>query len=708
MKTTHVLFLTVFVLVLLSGCGDFNLPFAGPTATPPASPTPAPTPTAVAFAEDTARAFLRAWSQADYNAMYTMLAPSSQATITADQFVSRYKGIAAESTLKSLKTTFISSHEEGNEAQVKFNVVFETNAAGTIQQDNTMQLRRETTGGNRWGILWNPGLIFSQLSDGGTVHFYPLASARADIFDRKSRPITVPQEQIVVEVVPSEMKNESAVLAGLGRVFNMTPAAVKALYSRFPGDWRTPVGSLTSDQIKPNLDVLSLPGVHTDTTNYVRTYPYGQVGMHVIGYVGQVNADELATLSAQGYRQGDYVGKTGLELWGEQYLAGQRGGKLVVLSPSGAITATLSNVPAKQSQNIYTTLDMDLMQIVEKALGDRNGAVVVMDVSNGNILAMISHPAYDLNKLSRNMTASDFRTLLNDPNAPLVNRAAQSAFPPGSIFKIVAYSASLEKGAFTPVSIFQDPGYWDGLGQNNRKYCWTWPTTHAGHGTLTLSSALTQSCDVTFYQVGQKLDQLDRGLMTAFARAFGLGAETGIEISEAAGNIPDPAKNPGWGLGEAVNMVIGQGTMLTSPLQIADMMAAVANGGTLYRPHLVSRISSVAEGTEKITQPEVRGKLPISAATLASVKDALKKVTQDKTGTAYSAFRGDKIISAGKTGTAEVLKEGEPHSWFAGYAPADDPKIAVVVLAEHGGEGSKTAAPIFRQIVDQYFALPGK
>ncbi|MBI4789226.1 MAG: penicillin-binding protein 2 [Chloroflexi bacterium] len=686
-------------LILIVGCTSLGVP--GESSTP----TPAPSPTPITFAEDSARAFLKAWSEADYNAMYTMLAPSRQATTPADQFVARYKNIAFEATIKNVKTTFISSHEEGNEAEVKFNVVFETNAAGTFQQDNVMLLRREES---KWGVLWNPGLIFSQLSGGGSVKFYPLASARADIFDRKGRPLTQPQTQIIVEVVPVEMKNESAVLTALSKIFNQQPGVIKAMYSKFPGDWRTPIGALSPDQVKQNLEALNLPGIHADTTKDLRTYPRGQAGAHVIGYVGQINAEELEKYGPRGYREGDLIGKAGLEFWGEQYLAGQRGGKLVVLAPGGAITATLSNVPAKQSQNIYTTLDADVMDIVEKALGPRNGAAVVMDIANGNILAMISHPAYDPNKLSQRMTTAEFRALLNDPNAPLVNRAAQSAFPPGSVFKIVSYAAAIEKGVAAPTTLFNDPGYWDGLGEKYRKYNWTWPITGKGLGTMTFSSALTQSDDVVFYQVGQKLNQADRNLMTSFARAFGLGSETGIEISEAAGLLPDPNTSPNWGLGDAINMVIGQGTMLTSPLQIADMLAAVANGGTLYRPHLVSRISSIAEGTEKITQVEVRGKLPASAATLTSIRGALKKVTTDPTGTAYNAFKGSKVISAGKTGTAEVLKEGEPHSWFAGYAPADNPKIAVVVLAEHGGEGSKTAAPIFREIVDKYFALPSK
>lgn len=690
-------FIALTTIFLAIGCSDNSAS---------STPTPASTPTPVVFAEDTARAFLKAWTESDYAAMYAMVAPSRQETIPADQFIARYQGIALEATLRSVKTTVNVAQESGNEAEVKFTATMETNTVGTLQNDYTMLLRRDTPS-NRWGVLWNPGLIFPQLSSGGTIKLYPLASPRADLFDRKGRPLTQPQTLTVVEVVPVEMKNENAVLASLSKIFNQPAGAIKALYAKFPGDWRTQIGTLTQDQVKQNLDALNQPGIRADKTQDLRTYPNGTLAAHVIGYVGQINADELATMQTKGYREGDLIGKAGLEYWGEAYLAGQRGGKLVVLSPSGTLSVTLANVPAKQSQNIYTTLDLDVQTIAENALGARMGAVVVMDVSNGNILAIASHPTWDPNKLSQRMTPADFRALINDPGNPLVNRAVQSAFPPGSVFKIIPYTAAIEKGIFSPTSLFNDPGYWDGLGVNFRKYNWTWPITGKGLGTLSLSSALTQSDDVVFYQVGQKLDQVDKNLLPNFARAFGLGSATGIEVAEAAGNIPDPNKG-GWRPGDAINMVIGQGDVLASPLQIVDMLAALANGGTLYTPHLVARVSSLADGTEKIFPTQVRGKLPISAGTLASLRAALRAVTTDKDGTAYTPFKGSKVIVAGKTGTAEVLKTGEPHSWFAAYAPADNPRIAIVVIAEHGGEGSTTAAPIVREIVDKYFALPAK
>lgn len=674
--------------------------------TPP-TPTPVPIPTPALSAEETARNFLKAWSSADYAAMYAMLAPSRQATISASDFITRYRNIVAEATIAAVKTSLVSTNEDASQAEVKFSATFETNLVGTIQQDNTMALRLEN---NRWGVLWSTNLIFSQLNSGYSVRFLPLASSRADIFDRKGRALTAPQVLVSVDVVPNQMKNENAVLAVLARVLGKSASEIKAIYSKYSDDWRTSVGTITPDVLKNNLKDLDLPGILTDATKEIRTYPNKQIAAHVVGYVSQASPEELTQLQAKGYRDGDIVGKAGLEAWGEQYLAGTRGGKLVIMAPGSTVAATLANVPAKQSQNIYSTIDLDIQKIAAEELEQgilpkyKSGAAVVMDISNGNILAMTSYPTYDPNKLAQKITAQELRALLTDPQVPLLNRAAQSAFPPGSVFKIVAYSTALETpgSGLAATSKLSDPtGIWLGLPGFPKK-CWIYDLRGRGHGTLTLSSALTQSCDVIFYQVGQILDNLDHSLMPKFARGFGLGSETGFELLEAAGNVPDPSTMAVWRPGDAVNLVIGQGDMLASPLQIANMMAAIANGGTLYKPHIVARISSIADRSENLTQPEVRSKLPVSNATLTSLRDALRNVTTDKDGTAYFVFSlppKSKVVVAGKTGTAEV--PGDPDTWFAAYAPADNPKIAVVVLVEHGLEGSYTSAPIVRKIVER-------
>jgi penicillin-binding protein 2 len=292
--------------------------------------------------------------------------------------------------------------------------------------------------------------------------------------------------------------------------------------------------------------------------------------------------------------------------------------------------------------------------------------------------------------------------VLNDASTPLLNRATRGVYRPASLFKIIAAAAGMERGGMNGSTLFNDPGIWEGL-PGYPKACWINKVTGHGHGTLSLEHAITVSCDVVFYQVGQRLDQLDRNLMPDFSRAFGLGQKTGIELDEETGDIPNPNEGT-WRPGDPVNMAIGQQDIQrVTPLQIADIMAAIANGGTLYRPRLLGRISDIVTGLSQTPPPEARGKLPVGTETLAVLRRALAGVTSEKDGTAYLVFQKARVTVAGKTGTDQT-DFGDDNSWFAAYAPADNPQIAIVVIVEHGGEGSKTAAPIVRQIVDEYFA----
>ncbi|TMC47630.1 MAG: penicillin-binding protein 2, partial [Chloroflexi bacterium] len=413
-----------------------------------------------------------------------------------------------------------------------------------------------------------------------------------------------------------------------------------------------------------------------------RIYPQGTTAEHAVGYVGAINADELLTLAPQGYSADDVLGRAALEKWGEKYLRGDLGGTLVVLQPDGQIVATLGARGPTPGRNIYTTLDAGLQKFVEQELGTKTGAAIVLDVRTDEILALASNPGFDLNTLVQG-TSQQVQQLLNDSKHPLINRATQGLYPTGSVFKIVTISAGLEKGGFTPDSQFQCNGIWTGLGGQYAKRDWL----SGGHGRLNLFSGLVQSCDIVFYDVGLALDKKDRSILPTYARAFGFGAPTngpGL-TDEAAGNVPDPAK----------------GNVFVGPFQVANMLAAVGNGGTLNRPRLVAKVSGPNDERRQDFPTEAIAKLPVSAGNLKVIQAALKAVTSTGPGTAAFAFAGSKIQVAGKTGTAES-PPGEPHAWFAAYAPADDPRIAVVVMIEHSGEGSVVAAPIVRKILEKY------
>jgi penicillin-binding protein 2 len=267
-------------------------------------------------------------------------------------------------------------------------------------------------------------------------------------------------------------------------------------------------------------------------------------------------------------------------------------------------------------------------------------------------------------------------------------------------------AAALEKGGLTPGSTFNCPGTWYGLGEDWPKTCWL----QSGHGEVNLIQALTVSCDVTFYELGKSLYELDPTLLSRYARLFGLGAPVSLGITEeAAGLVPDndwkvTELGEAWFLGDSVNLAIGQGYILVTPLQVATMVAAVGNGGTLYRPQLVLKVSASSEEPKQVFEPQELGQLPVRPETLSAIQEGLLGAATGPRGTATGAFEGMEVAVAGKTGTAEN-PDSEPHAWFAGYAPADDPQIAVTVLVENGGEGSKVAAPLFRQVVEAFFAL---
>jgi penicillin-binding protein 2 len=307
----------------------------------------------------------------------------------------------------------------------------------------------------------------------------------------------------------------------------------------------------------------------------------------------------------------------------------------------------------------------------------------------------------------------------------LINRASLGTYPAASVFKIVTMSAALLSGAYLPDTRYTCTGTWDGLGPNFIKGDWL----AGGHGNITLRQAITYSCDPYFYQVGLTLDRVDSFLIPETARAFGLGSATGVQgISEGTGLIPDPqwkmeTYGEGWGTGDSVNMAIGQGFVIVNPLQIARMLAAVANGGTLYRPQVVLRIGEGGDAPEEALQPEVVGSLPLSAEQLAILQESLYAVTIQSGGTAEHRFRNMPVPVAGKTGTAEVppiirddgTLNDQPTAWFAAYAPAaptpdlvdvpDQPEIAIAVVVEHAGEGSAVAAPIVRRIVELYYGI---
>jgi penicillin-binding protein 2 len=710
-------------LMLLSAC-DILGP-VGSIGAPEATATPD-----LGQPDGVARAFLDAWTKKDYAGMYSLLSPNSQADHTLDEFTATYTGAEKAMTLKSLTATprSVLPESTGTTAQFSFHVVYDTTVLGPIERDLTMQM---VLIDNSWRIAWSPSLIFPELAGGNTLQLQVQSPSRANIYDRNGLSfVTANADTVTIVAVPGQISaaNEGQMLSLLSRVLRLPQEVIKSNYAGFPADWKVALGDADKDTVQANAAQLQSYPALSFPEKTGRRY-FNALAPHVMGYTSYISKDQLPDYQALGYQGDELVGQSGLEKWGEQYLAGTRGGTLSAYTSGGQFSAQIATRAPQPAQSLYTTLDRKLQGIVQDTLTEAylagtktwspnagGAAVVVLDVNTGNVLAMASYPDFDpntLNPLNNNprTTATSYQDLVNSSFKPFLNRAAQGQYPPGSVFKIVTTASALESGVFTPSSTYTCTGVWDGLGEQARRYDWK----KDGHGTITFAQALTASCDPWFYQAGLLTGQKDPNIIPTFARQFGFGQSLGIQIDENPGLIPDPnwlkqTRGQEWGLGDSVNIAIGQGDVLATPLQIATMIAAIANDGTVYRPHFVDHIGLIGEAPSITFQPEVIGKVNVSQAHLQTIRESMRAViTDSQLGTAVIPLGDMQIPVAGKTGTAQVSGVNTPPiAWFAGFAPYDKPEIAVVVMVENGGEGSVVAAPIWRRIVERYYNVSFK
>ncbi|MFT4578205.1 MAG: penicillin-binding protein 2 [Nitrospinales bacterium] len=465
---------------------------------------------------------------------------------------------------------------------------------------------------------------------------------------------------------------------------------------------------------------MRLPGIKIKAEP-LRNYVYKDLMSHTLGYLGEISKSKLKKTNNPFYSQGDFVGKNGLENVFESTLRGKKGHKEVEADVSGRELKTIRKLPSESGNNLILTLDVKVQEELEKAMTSTpekivNGSAVVIKVQTGEILAITSKPTFDPNEFAAGITPRNWRNLINDEMHPLQNRSIHSQYPPGSTYKIAVAYAALEEGIVDPETTIYCPGHFK-LGRG-RYRCWK----KTGHGAVNLHDALVQSCDVYFYTVGHRMgiDTLAR-----YARKFGFGSPAGVGLSrEKSGLVPSTQwklknRKKAWLLGETISASIGQGYNLVTPLQQANMMAAVANGGMLLKPYLVKRIEEPGGTTIKEFFPEIRGQIAGSSENLEVIRRALRDVVNGPRGTGKRS-RLKNIIVSGKTGTVQVVrmksneeleKEVEvpykyrDHAWFVAFAPYEKPEIAVAVLVEHGGHGGTTAAPIAQKVFKKYFQL---
>jgi penicillin-binding protein 2 len=454
-----------------------------------------------------------------------------------------------------------------------------------------------------------------------------------------------------------------------------------------------------------------LPGIVVDVSPR-RDYIFSPSSAHILGYMGEINVEELKKEIYSDCKTGDFIGKYGIERQREQWLRGKRGGQQVEVNATGQVVRVISTVDATPGHNIVLSIDQSLQQTAEQLLTGQAGSAVAVDPSTGQVLAMASSPSYDQNAFITGLSHDEWNALISDPQRPFSNKAIQAEYPPASTYKIISAAAGLEEGVIDLSTTHYCPGF---LKFGNRTYrCWKkW-----GHGEVDVIKALKESCDVYFYKVGLELG-VDR--LAWYARAFGLGEATGIDLPHEAGGLIPTAQwkkrrtGVSWQKGETLSIVIGQGFNLTTPLQMAMVAAAVGNGGTRYRPQMVKTIRTADGQNVYQSTPEVVGQLPISEPTLRLVQEGLFKAVNEQRGTAWGS-RLEGVAMCGKTGTAQVVGrrddddgdgESEPikdHAWFVAYAPCENPEIAVSVIVEHGEHGSSAAAPVAAEMIRVYLS----
>jgi penicillin-binding protein 2 len=571
-----------------------------------------------------------------------------------------------------------------------------------------------------WSLQVFKGSEFRRLSENNRIRILENPADRGMLLDRKGRVLAQNRPSFEVCLVPEDLKANPEVLVKVGELLHMGEEEIKEKLQNIRRRPPFKPVKIKSDIDWHELALLEtnriyLPGLIVDVRPR-RTYKYGNLASHLIGYLGEVDEYELKEPKYASYRMGDLIGKYGVEYRWEPDLKGVDGGRQIEVDALGREVKPLQSVEPFPGNNVILTIDLDIQRIAEEAFQDKKGSLIAMDPKNGKILAMVSNPSFNPDLFARNLSPEEWKSILENPFHPLQNKGIQGQYPPGSIFKIITAIAGLESGIITPDTQFTCTGVYP---YGNRDFrCWK----EEGHGTLSLHRAIVESCDIYFYQLGLKVG-VER--MAHYANEFGLGRKTGIPLPhEKPGCVPSPSwKKKNWGVpwytGETLSLSIGQGYLNATPLQLLVLISAIANGGKLYLPQVVERVENIYGNILKEYLPTETGEANVSERTLHFIQEALLGAVNEPHGTGGSAaLKGIKI--AGKTATAQVVKMPEDfskgdmdrmplkfrdHAWFVAYAPFEDPQIAIVVLVEHGGFGSEVAAPIAKKVIEKYLSL---
>jgi penicillin-binding protein 2 len=529
-----------------------------------------------------------------------------------------------------------------------------------------------------------------------------VTAQRGLVLDRDGRLLAHSRPSFAVVAIPREVLASASCASLLAEILDTTREQIEAKLKTGSRHlprvlWRDAEFAQISRIAEREED---LPGVSLEV-NSVRSYPQGSVAGHLLGHVGEISEQELEPPGEEGFKAGDFLGRTGIEKTYDAELRGVDGERYLEVDAVGRIVGTYRGrepVPPVTGATLQLHLDLRVQAAAESSLAGRRGAVCMMDVRNGGVVAFASAPSLDPNLFAAGIRTDDWKRLNEDPNRPLLNRCTQATYAPGSTFKMITFALAREKNIVGVHGRMRVPCY-GGYRFGNRYFrCWE----EAGHGSLDLEGALVHSCDTFFYQVGERVEVDD---FARISESAGLGAKTGIDLpQESSGNVPTTAwlnerLGPrAWGRGSLLNYSIGQGEYLVTPIQMARHVAAIATDGILYAPRFVREIET-SDSTRAPVGPVIAGRWEETPETFRAIREAMRLVVEKGTarGMLHPAF-----TCAGKTGTAEN-PHGKPHSWFVGFAPFEHPEVAFGVIVEGGGHGSDVAVPMSRRLLEVYF-----
>ena len=705
----------LLAIAYLSACSGAGIEVPGfPTETP--LPPPPVTIFPAPDVDVALRAYLDAFNANDYNKMYSLLSKVSQDANPLETFAVRNRDALNTMSASSFDYEILSSLMNPYSAEVAYRVTYHTALVGDIQRDMVARFALEN---GEWKLNWEDGLILPEMAGGNILQMDYNIPSRGNIYDRAGNVLAAQATAYAFEIVPGNVNDDSRGTL-LSEVWNLCGISMEALdqeITNTPAQFAIPLCEASEEE---SARIRSIAPGGLQWSEYNSRYYFEQgVGSHVVGYTQLIPAEEIESYRRQGYQGSEIVGRGGIEQWAEQYLSGQHGGTLYVVDPdTGTPVTKVGESEPKAADAVYLTIDRNLQYYTEQALKPFTGAAVVIERDTGRVLAMASSPDFDSNAFQPE-NPNQGAALANLIPGSLLNRAAQGQYPLGSVFKLITISAGMESGLFEPASTWNCQYEWTEMNDGNIRHDWTWQhcqdrlargqecntSDSQPSGQLTLPEGLMRSCNPFFWHIGFTLFQNNRANDIAnMARAFGLGQPTGIQqIPEEAGQIQDANNDPV----EVVNQAIGQGSVQVTPLQVARFIAALGNGGTLYRPQLVEKIEPVEGGDPLLVfKSEAQATLPIQPFRLEVIQRAMIDVVSNQRGTANFRLRGLRIPVAGKTGTAES-GSGDPHAWFAGYTMASEstnkPDIAIAVILENQGEGSDWAAPVFQRIVETYY-----